>query len=698
MLGLLSSKDPHVREIVVPDSAVAPEAERYALVMAVVDFVNRMQSQGQYRRWELPDEAMQVYHADYYYAQVCNGGHSQFLGNSRLNPFTLADAEAGLHAMGGGIFLDCFQKMRAWIDANPDEAQNQDGFQNRAAPLEALDTAFFEADRDKAEGFYSFAQPWVSGLKCLKIVPQDQYQVVLDKLTAQNPLGAQRADDALVAGLSGRLTNRLQMGLQISGRRHDPPLQIGDLTAGSYETIDGTQVLMWGVRTDKGIRFGVDMDEAVFLFEEQLVEVETDDGPQQTRQKKMVAGVRKEDVDRAIEHASRYDIAIGVVAALRQKGFSTGPVWVAYLGPVGEDDGQDLAAYSVGVDGETELQAVGGEIGVVLLGEADQDGNLRLTPDQIAKAKQAMTDRLDADMAKLSSITPVRQVSPQTPTPVAQEDPTIADGPQTPVPGPTPKRDQALSTNANSHGGLLGHHSDEELDLIDQDIRDLHFRLEDPLDVGVSLTLLAQEPPAVLFEVGGPLEEWEINDEIADRIEIITSTGTMTASEINAGVSVHVAKGSQPRKTMIGVTRRDQIDAAIGAAHRYPVALGLFILLEQAGLADLFQGVAHFQTGGAGLPEILLQNPKIQDALAEPLMEAMHAKPARRKKKKKSPSEHFAILFEGVPGMALAHFGEQRAVLMPFTGNTDRLFETVPVIPMEDLLDEEDAFVARLKS
>lgn len=696
MLGMFTSKDPGVREIIVPDIAIAPEAERYALVMAVIDFVNRMQSQGQYRRWEMPEEAMQIYHADYYYAQVCNGGHSQFIGNSRLNPFTLADAEAGLAAMNAGVFLDCFQTMRAWVDANAEEAGQQDGFENRSEVLEELDNVFFEADRDKEKDFYSYARPWVRGLKCLKIVPQDQYQVEIDKLTAQNPVGAQRADDALVSSLNGSLTNRLQMGLQIAGRKVDPPLQIGGLTAGSYETIDDQQVIVWGVRTDQGIRFGVEVDHAVLLLEEKTVEVETGNGPQQQRRKELVTGASIEDVDRAIDHALRHDIAVGAVAALRQKGFSKGPDWIAYLGPVGEDASQDMAAYLIGVDAETEVRLVGGEIGIILMDQGNQQKSLKLRPEAVATAKRAMKERLDSDMEILNSIAPVDPARSTEAQPIQDVE---AETPG-PIASATPEPRQKLSRprGDGSETGWLDHHSDEELYLIDQDIRDLHFRLEDPLDAGVSLALMAQDPPAVLLEVGEPIEEWEINDEVVDRVEVMTSVGAMTASEISSGVSVHTAEGTQPRKTMLGVTRRNVIDAAVGASHRYPVALGLFILLEQSGLADVFLGACHFQTGGTGLPEILLKNPKIQDALAEPLQEAMNSKPGRRKKKKKSPSEHFAIFFEGVRGFALAHFGEERAVLMPFTGDTDNLFETVPVIPMEDLLHEEAAFVARLQS
>ena len=238
--------------------------------------------------------------------------------------------------------------------------------------------------------------------------------------------------------------------------------------------------------------------------------------------------------------------------------------------------------------------------------------------------------------------------------------------------------------------------SDEELSIIDQDIRDLHFRLEDPMDVGINLALMSRTPPALLLEVGEAVETWDIDGEQADRVEIFTTSGTMTASQVGPGVSVHSTSEQGPRSTRMGMTPREVINAAIAAAHRYPVALGLFILLNQSELLDDFLGVGHLQTGGEGLTEALLKNPKVEAALAEPIRAAKAAGPAR--KKKKSPSEHFAVVFDNVPGAAIAHFGEERAVLMPFSGETDALFDTVPVIPMEHLLYEEKAFIARMNT
>jgi hypothetical protein len=68
---------------------------------AVVDYVNDVQRVGVYAQHELPARAMQVFHADYYVAEVNNGGHSQLIGNvGALLPTIVADVLGGLLAMG----------------------------------------------------------------------------------------------------------------------------------------------------------------------------------------------------------------------------------------------------------------------------------------------------------------------------------------------------------------------------------------------------------------------------------------------------------------------------------------------------------------------------------------------------------------------------------------------------------------------
>lgn len=119
--------------VVVPRNALEaarePDKAEY-LTCAVVDYVNEIQRIGIYMGDELPAAAMQAYHADYYLAQVINGGHRQFIGNTgaEMLPTTSGDALAGLKAMGASAQHQILLEMMAWVEANPGAAATQNGF------------------------------------------------------------------------------------------------------------------------------------------------------------------------------------------------------------------------------------------------------------------------------------------------------------------------------------------------------------------------------------------------------------------------------------------------------------------------------------------------------------------------------------------------------------------------------------------
>jgi hypothetical protein len=112
------------KPVIVKQSAVEAAktgSDFYLLVQGIVEFVNFALHQASYVRTELEQKALQVYHADYYLAQVNNGGHSQFIHNaSRNRDLTNADALAGLSAMQAQ-HVETLTKMMAWIAAHPDE-------------------------------------------------------------------------------------------------------------------------------------------------------------------------------------------------------------------------------------------------------------------------------------------------------------------------------------------------------------------------------------------------------------------------------------------------------------------------------------------------------------------------------------------------------------------------------------------------
>src|SRR5580693_7923058 len=103
--------------VVIPRDAIegAQEPDK-AVTQAVVDYVNDIQRKGVYPRHEMPAAAMQAYHAEYYLAQVKNGGHSQFIRNTGIAmlPTTAGDALAALQAMGAGAQHQILLEMLAW--------------------------------------------------------------------------------------------------------------------------------------------------------------------------------------------------------------------------------------------------------------------------------------------------------------------------------------------------------------------------------------------------------------------------------------------------------------------------------------------------------------------------------------------------------------------------------------------------------
>ena|SRR5688500_10236843 len=91
--------------------SVFEDADDWKIVSAVInEYVNPLMHRGYYLRSELPPNVMRSYHTDYYMAQVANGGHGQFMHNSRMEPLILRDIREGLAAIGiehhVGLFRD----------------------------------------------------------------------------------------------------------------------------------------------------------------------------------------------------------------------------------------------------------------------------------------------------------------------------------------------------------------------------------------------------------------------------------------------------------------------------------------------------------------------------------------------------------------------------------------------------------------
>ncbi|MGT2437607.1 DMP19 family protein [Bradyrhizobium betae] len=257
--------------VVVPreslEAALNPEKAEY-LTGALVDYVNQIQRLGIYTGSELPAVAMQAYHADFYLAQVYNGGHSQFIRNTgvAMLPTTSGDALAGLEAMGASAQHQILQEMIAWVKEHPDEAALQDGFETRAAALKALDSRFYEAEG--LQPVTQLAARWIANWPEMRAVAKEQYASEIERLAQLNPHLSQRRIWRSVRKISYQITDRLQLTVAAAcgAVMPDPELKLMVLPGFDMD-VEGERCKTFGVKTDKGSRLCVFEDAGGRLYE-----------------------------------------------------------------------------------------------------------------------------------------------------------------------------------------------------------------------------------------------------------------------------------------------------------------------------------------------------------------------------------------------------------------------------------------------
>ncbi|MBE1283525.1 MAG: DUF4375 domain-containing protein [Rhodobacteraceae bacterium] len=247
-----------LERVVVPASVVDRCVEDpAALVQAVVNYVNFMINTGRFNRTELPPGAIQAYHCDYYLAQVNNGGHAQFVGNCGGNlSFTLPDIVDGLTAMKAKEHLKLAKKMARWVKKNPDEAEEQTGFEGGIAPeLAALDAPFFELEKDHSITLMNAR--WIATWEHLEVVEDAKFEAVLNSSADMNPHKQTREAAAQVAQIAVCLSDPLRLGLGMAAGRIRPAEAMTWIGGGSYREVEGEEQLAWSLGTTEGDRFAV---------------------------------------------------------------------------------------------------------------------------------------------------------------------------------------------------------------------------------------------------------------------------------------------------------------------------------------------------------------------------------------------------------------------------------------------------------
>lgn len=262
-----SSPAGQIQTLLVSKEAASKIAQDpYALVQSVIEFVNAMTSDGLFKLSELPPAAVQAYYSDYYLAQVNNGGHSQFIHNSRMQQETLSAIEAGLEAMGATEALAVFHDMLRWVAENPDEAAAQTGFSGgRAEYLDTLDKRFYAAERNNS--MVGLSAKWLASLEVLTALPASELPAALKRSADMNPHLENRKMAARVGRIQTMLTDELHGAFGYAANQVSGNTPVHALGAGSYFKIDGTDQLAFSIAALGANYFGVKDETGAHLYE-----------------------------------------------------------------------------------------------------------------------------------------------------------------------------------------------------------------------------------------------------------------------------------------------------------------------------------------------------------------------------------------------------------------------------------------------
>ena len=380
----------------------------YALVGAVVDFVNAMTGPGYYRRDEFPQKAMQVYHADYYLAQVNNGGHSQFIHNTGGNaPFTFADARAGLGAMGAP-HLAHLQAMIDWIAANPQEASRQNGFDNRAVYLDELDKAFYKTEDEQP--MIGLSTRWILSWPELAPVADDKIGQCFAELVKMNPQLSARMDHRRFAVFVDRVHNSFHAASSFAAAACAPREALTGIGAGSAELIDGEQVMCMRVTTTEGDRRLAILSDAVALYEyvdpdrerrrNELQGLSLEDSWKRWQEADYETGrlgrklsqVSNTSVEEFLVVAGRHNAAAAMWLLFRKFGMATDDPWITPIQVRREPGAETGIIWLVLANGHA-FRVLNFEEGSALLPLDGQQPLARVTREEVDAAVAALGDR-----------------------------------------------------------------------------------------------------------------------------------------------------------------------------------------------------------------------------------------------------------------------------------------------------------------
>lgn len=265
--------------VVLADSVDRDDPE--VIVGSNVFFVNLLFEE-YLRPDEIPSDALRSYYADYYLAQVNNGGFSQFVYNSRWVPLCVRLVREGLAAIGAVRHLEVFDRGANSVDSF-DSARLESYFASGyfgenpdRDDLNALNDAFMAVEKE--EDLLALNAAWLRGHPGLvRMETEAQMRAEARRRGEVLPDREQRVAEALQN--EPRYMKLIRALCDRAGRTLER-VTAGDPT----HEYAGQRVLAWHFITDQGHHHMLDVDARAMMFsghsdENMVCEIDASEDP-----------------------------------------------------------------------------------------------------------------------------------------------------------------------------------------------------------------------------------------------------------------------------------------------------------------------------------------------------------------------------------------------------------------------------------
>ena len=252
----------------------AESSDPYELIGCNIKFCNYMLDDGQFQPVEMIQEPIWSYQVDYYLAQVNNGGHEQYVGNSgiatgKMGP-TIEATQRGLAAMGAHDYGAIYASLLQLLDSGRSgigRIAGAFGFGGMARGMEDLDQRFFAlAGTDR---LIRQNRDFLLSLRSLRLVTYATWQAELDAVVRLNPRREERAS-ALQRERDERDASDPHIIVAKELCRRAGRGFAGWTAVNPGCKLDGQDVHGWFMRTDQGPAVAVFVSNEALLFRPDL--------------------------------------------------------------------------------------------------------------------------------------------------------------------------------------------------------------------------------------------------------------------------------------------------------------------------------------------------------------------------------------------------------------------------------------------